>query len=158
MVDMEGDSLMWKLSMHLTTAIPALRAARRLVASACRNEGGTEIESGLVEMSVGEALANARFHAYANGIGPVMVDLEYDRPEMTVSVHNDGSPVTDRSPVPEALPELESRGWGLYVIGQAMDEVEIQRNPQTDRGTLVRMRKSFALVSPAEESLPRSPQ
>lgn len=137
---------MWKLSVHLATELPALRAVRRLVASACRNEGGTEIESGLVEMSVGEAMANARLHAYANGIGPIMVDIEYDRPEMTVSVHNDGSPVTDRSTVPDALPEQESRGWGLYVIGQAMDEVEIQRNPDTDRGTLIRMRKSFALV------------
>ncbi|HEV8339782.1 MAG TPA: ATP-binding protein [bacterium] len=137
---------MWKLSVHLTTALPELRAVRHLVAFACRNEGGTDIESGLIEISFGEALANARLHAHASGTGQIMVDIAYDRPAMTVSVYNDGSPLLDRSAIPDARPEEESRGWGLYVIGRAMDEVEIQRSPHSDRGTLIRMTKNFALV------------
>jgi anti-sigma regulatory factor (Ser/Thr protein kinase) len=132
---------MWNLRVHLQTELPALRAIRRLVASACRNEGASELDAGLVEVSLGEALANARLHAYSNGIGPLIVDVEYDRPQMTLWVHNDGAPVVARSTIPDEWPGHESRGWGLYVIGRVMDEVEVSRAPHTDQGTSIRMMK-----------------
>jgi anti-sigma regulatory factor (Ser/Thr protein kinase) len=35
----------------------------------------------------------------------------------------------------------ESQGWGLYLLGQIMDEVEITRSTLDDRGTAIRMSK-----------------
>jgi len=134
-----------ELSMRFNTDPPVMRAVRRLAASACRDEGASEIEAGLVGMSLGEALANACLHAYNNGIGPVTVDVEYLRPRMILSVHNHGSPVPDTTTVPDAQPDQESRDWGLYVIGRVMDEVEIERSPHSDHGTLIRMTKYLTL-------------
>jgi anti-sigma regulatory factor (Ser/Thr protein kinase) len=136
----------WELNVRFTTDPPAMRAVRRLVASACRDEGASEIEAGLVGMSLGEALSNARLHAYHNGIGPVMVDVEYRQPRMIVSVHDHGSPVLDTTTVPDTLPDQESRDWGLYVIGRVMDEVEIERSPHSDHGTLIRMTKHLSIA------------
>jgi anti-sigma regulatory factor (Ser/Thr protein kinase) len=59
----------------------------------------------------------------------------------SVTIQNDGKPVTSGAGVPDALGTAESLNWGLHTIGRMMDEVEITRSKLGDHGTSIRMSK-----------------
>ena len=90
---------------------------------------------------MGEALANARFHAYQSGVGPIEATVTLDGEMFSVLIQNEGKPVTRGPRVPDTLEPPESQSWGLYLLGQIMDEVEITRSTLDDRGTAIRMSK-----------------
>ena len=129
----------WEIAFHLDTQPEAMRAVRRLVYAAVLAEGGSDGDGRDIELSVGEALANARRHAYEGGVGPIDVEMGFDGTLLTVTVHNGGKPVSPVE-VPRRLPEKGTGGRGLYIIGRLMDQVEISRR-EGGEGTSVRMAK-----------------
>jgi anti-sigma regulatory factor (Ser/Thr protein kinase) len=57
----------WTLSLNLQTDPNALRAVRRMIYAVVKQEGLSEREAPEFELAIGEALSNARIHAYSNG-------------------------------------------------------------------------------------------
>lgn len=131
----------WQMSLSLQTDLEALRVARKMVASVVRTLAAPEDTAAQVEVAVGEALANARVHAYQDGVGPLEILLTYDGIDLTISVHDSGRVVT---PLPERVPVAVNAGAlrrrGLYLIGQLMDRTEISR-VGPEGGTRLRMTK-----------------
>ena len=131
----------WKLGMHFETDLQTLRVVRKLVASMARMEGMDDVGTHLIEVAMGEALSNARLHAYQNAVGPIEVATESDGTTFTVTVRNHGRAVSGRMGIPETAAKQDSRGWGLYIMGRLMDEVEVMSIPHGELGTAVRMAK-----------------
>jgi len=131
----------WGFTVKLETDLHVIRAVRKVIAAAARIGGARDTDARLIELSVGEALANARFHAYQGGVGPIEATVMLDGEMFSVTIQNEGKPVTRGSQVPDTLEPPESQSWGLYLLGQIMDEVEITRSTFDDRGTAIRMSK-----------------
>jgi len=131
----------WGFTIQLETDPNVIRAVRKVIAATARIGGARDADARLIELSVGEALANARFHAYQSGVGPIEVTVTLDGELFSVLIQNKGKPVTRGPRVPDTLEPLESQRWGLYLLGQIMDEVEITRSTLDDRGTAIRMSK-----------------
>lgn len=131
----------WGFTIQLETDPHVIRAVRKVIAATARIGGARDADARLIELSVGEALANARFHAYQSGVGPIEAAVALDGEMFSVTIQNEGKPVTRDSQVPNTLEPPESQGWGLYLLGQIMDEVEITRSQLDDRGTGIRMSK-----------------
>jgi anti-sigma regulatory factor (Ser/Thr protein kinase) len=129
----------WCLTLTLTTEAGSMRLARKLVKDAVLLAGGSAADACDVEVAVGEVFANAHRHAYARGVGPLSVELSYAPPDLHVLIHDDGAPIVDRPTIPTTLPA--GSGWGLYLIGQLMDEAIVIHPHKGDRGTAVRMVK-----------------
>jgi anti-sigma regulatory factor (Ser/Thr protein kinase) len=104
-----------------------------------RMEGASEHAAREIEIALGEALANARLHAYGGQIGPIGLDVIYDDGQLTLTVHDHGKPVTSAPTIPASLPARSAGGRGLFIIGQLMDQVEIMHPDRRGRGTAVRM-------------------
>jgi anti-sigma regulatory factor (Ser/Thr protein kinase) len=131
----------WMFTVKLETDPLVIRVVRKVIAATARIGGAAEVEARLIEFSVGEALANARLHAYQNGIGPIEAAVTQDHEMFSVMIQNEGKQVTrDRGAV-DTRDVQEAQGWGLYLIGQVMDEVEITRSELGDHGTAIRMTK-----------------
>jgi anti-sigma regulatory factor (Ser/Thr protein kinase) len=135
---------LWAFTIQLETDPHVIRAVRKVIAATARIAGALDADVRLIELSVGEALANARFHAYQNGVGPIEVTVTLDGGMFSVLIQNDGKPVTSGTRVPDALEATESLNWGLHLIGRMMDEVEITRSTLGDHGTAIRMSKRLA--------------
>jgi anti-sigma regulatory factor (Ser/Thr protein kinase) len=142
---MTSDHGSWAFTIQLETEPHAIRAVRKVIAATARIGGALEADARFIELSAGEALANARFHAYQNGIGPIEAVVTLDGEMFSILIQNDGKPVTSESRVPDALGTTESLDWGLYMIGRMMDEVEITRSKFGDHGTAIRMSKHLAV-------------
>jgi anti-sigma regulatory factor (Ser/Thr protein kinase) len=131
----------WGFTVQLKTDPQVIRAVRKVIAATARIGGAGDADARLIELSVGEALANARFHAYQSGVGPIEATVRLDGEMFSVTIQNEGKPVTRSAQVPDMLEPPESQTWGLYLLGQIMDEVEITRSKLDDRGTAIRMGK-----------------
>lgn len=133
----------WRIALRLTTEARAIRTARKLAAAAARQEGASDEDALAIEVAIGEALANARQHAYAGGKGPVAVDLVFSgrRGDLTITIHDSGKPVTARPTVPAELPPTGEGGRGLFVISRLMDGTEIKHPARGGRGTAIRFVK-----------------
>lgn len=136
MQPLEVKGLAWSFTVRLETEPEALRAIRRLVAAVVRQAGGSDDAAQEVEVALGEALTNARNHAYGGGVGPLEIDITRDEQHLTLLIHDHGKPVANPLTVPEVLPKQEG-GRGLFLMRQMMDEVEIV----SSAGTSVRMTK-----------------
>ena len=128
----------WTFTVQLKTDPLAIRVVRKVIAATARIGGAPDVDARLIELSVGEALANARLHAYQNGVGPIEVAVTLDREMFSVMIQNEGEVVTRGHPAPDTV---DGQAWGLYLIGQMMDEVEIMRSEIGDHGTAIRMSK-----------------
>jgi anti-sigma regulatory factor (Ser/Thr protein kinase) len=131
----------WAFTIQLQTDPHVIRAVRKVIAATARIGGARDADARLIELSVGEALANARLHAYQSGVGPIEATVTMDGEMFSVEIQNAGKPVTGGPRVPDTLDPPESQRWGLYLLGRIMDEVEITRSKLDDRGTAIRMAK-----------------
>lgn len=133
------------LSLHFDTDYEAVRLARRTITALARIVGATEDEAFDIAVAVGEALANARRHAYGDGIGPVQVDVAVDHEGFHLTIHDHGRPVTP--PVfPTGPPPPGRGGLGLYLIRQLMDRAEFSGR------TSLHLTKRLGRAWPAAES------
>jgi len=135
----------WGFTVQLKTDPQVIRAVRKIIAAAARVGGAQDADARLIELSVGEALANARFHAYQGGVGPIEAAVTLEGEMFSVTIQNEGKPVTSCARVPDTFEPPESQHWGLYLLGRIMDEVEITRSTLDDRGTAIRMAKRLTL-------------
>ena len=115
--------MVWTLSVNLETDTDTLRAARHMVYATVKHEGLSEEKARELELATGEALVNARAHAYTNGTGPVTLDLTSQTEAFVVAIHNAGAPVSPPE-VPVSLPAYPA-GRGLYLIAALVDDVKI---------------------------------
>ncbi len=115
----------WTLSLKLQTDPNALRAVRRIVYAVAKQEGLSDREARELEVASGEALSNARTHAYSDGVGPLTVDVTSDTAAFAVAIHDTGVPASLPT-VPNSLPN--PGGTGLFLVASLVDEVKIQRN------------------------------
>jgi anti-sigma regulatory factor (Ser/Thr protein kinase) len=130
-------------TIHVETRPHNLRLARKLVASAAQLAGADSRTASEIELAVGEALNNAHIHAYQRGVGPVQIDVLVDGPQFTMVIHDHGAPVAPPVIPKETPGEGSGGGRGLYLIGQLMDDATVERTPQENRGTAVRMMKKL---------------
>lgn len=131
----------WGFTVQLETDPHVIRTVRKVIAAAARIGGARDADARLIELSVGEALANARSHAYQGGVGSIEAVVTLEDETFSVTIQNEGKPVTRSAQVPDTLDPPESQSWGLYLLGRIMDEVEITRSTLDDRGTAIRMSK-----------------
>jgi serine/threonine-protein kinase RsbW len=116
----------WTLSLKLQADPNALRAARKIVYGIVKQEGLPEREARELELAIGEALSNARTHAYSDGVGPLTVDITSDTEAFAVAIHDTGAPISVPA-VPTSLPSHPSEA-GLFLVASLVDEVKIKRD------------------------------
>jgi anti-sigma regulatory factor (Ser/Thr protein kinase) len=132
----------WTLSLNMQTAPDALRAVRRMIYAVVKQEGLSETNAREFELAIGEALSNARTHAYSNGTGPLTVDITSGTAAVAVVIHDTGAPITLPT-VPTSLPS-DPRAVGLFLVASLVDEVKIQRNGN-GKGVSITMTKMLPL-------------
>jgi anti-sigma regulatory factor (Ser/Thr protein kinase) len=128
----------WTLSLHLETEPEALRVARRMLYATVKQEGLSDDKARELELATGETLMNARAHAYANGVGPITVDLTYQADAFVVAIHDTGKAVSPPT-IPTTLPSYPA-GRGLYLIAALVDDIKIETN-RKGQGVSVTMTK-----------------
>ena len=127
----------WMLTIVLSADPAAVRLVRKLLAAAARIEGAADLEAHLIEVAVGEALA--RGPVGGNG-GASAVTAELRGSRFIVSITED--PDTPRhANVPADPGDDDALGWGLYVIAQVMDEVEVRQPVKRSRTRELRLVK-----------------
>jgi anti-sigma regulatory factor (Ser/Thr protein kinase) len=129
----------WTLSINLATDPDTLRVGRRMIYATVKQEGLSDEKARELELATGEALVNARAHAYANGVGLVTIDLTSHTEAFVVAIHNGGKPVSLPT-VPTTLPSYPA-GTGLYLIAALVDDVTIRTNGKR-HGLSITMTKS----------------
>jgi anti-sigma regulatory factor (Ser/Thr protein kinase) len=122
------DHVGWKLAIELSADPAAVRLVRKLIAAAARIEGAADLEAHLIEVAVGEALARGSV-GNKRGASAVTVAVEHRGGRFIVPITEDAeTPRHDN--VAADSGDDDALGWGLYVIAQVMDEVEV-RQPVT---------------------------
>jgi anti-sigma regulatory factor (Ser/Thr protein kinase) len=132
----------WAFDLSFQTVPSTLRTARKLASCCARSAGASEELAQDVELAVSEALANAQRHGYLGGIGPVDVKVGFDGKGLFFIIQDHGRSMPAPIPVPVRAPANRADGFGLYVIGQLMDSVEVIPSQRGD-GTAVRMMKTL---------------
>ena len=101
-----------------------VRMVRNLAAAASRIEGATDLEAFLIAVAIGEVLAQER--SWDNGeAGSVTMRMELARGRFIASVTGHDS--ARQRDIPTNADADHGLAWGLYVIAQVMDEVEIRQ-------------------------------
>lgn len=138
------------LELHTDSHPEALGEARRRVFEAMTRTGLFVDAARNMEIAVGEALSNIYRHAYADGIGPVCVEVSTGAGAVIVLVRDEGT-ATEPPLIPRRLPSRSNvDGRGLYLISRLADDVTVSLN-QTGHGVTVRM--TAYLEVPVKEML-----
>jgi anti-sigma regulatory factor (Ser/Thr protein kinase) len=126
------------LTLEFSAAPAAVRLVRKLVAAAARIEGASELEAHLIEVAIGEVLAHG--WSWDNGeAASVTMRMELMRSRFIVSVtEHDTARQRD---MPTNVHADYGLGWGLYVIAQVMDEVEIRQSTRKGQASELRLVK-----------------
>ena len=137
--------------MRLTldfVADPAnVRTVRKLLAAAARIEGATDFETFIIEVAVGEVLVRERLLA-KDQCGALSLSAELSRRRCVVSVRE---PDTGRQGGTPGNDQAEERlRWGLYIIAQLMDEVEIRPAVGKGQTSILRLVKQLGKDRPAK--------
>jgi anti-sigma regulatory factor (Ser/Thr protein kinase) len=112
-----------RLSVDFVADPANVRTVRKLLAAAARIEGATDLEAFFIEVAVGEVLVRGRV-LDKGGIGTVSLRAELSRRRCVVSV---SEPDRGQQGGAETNEHADERlRWGLHVIAQLMDEVEIR--------------------------------
>ncbi len=116
----------WTLTLNLQTDPNAVRAARRMIYGIVTQEGLPDKRARELELATAEVLTNARTHAYADGVGPVTLDITSTPEAFSIAIHNAGAPISLPA-IPASLPS-HPPGIGLFLISSLVDEVDIKTN------------------------------
>ena len=121
-----------RIELTLRAEPESLAPMRRALGPWLRAAGATETEVYESLVACGEACANAIAHAYPPGEASYVIEAEYVDGGVQMTVRDFGS---------WRAPRSGSRGRGISLIEQLVDEVEIDRGRA---GTVVRMRRGIA--------------
>jgi anti-sigma regulatory factor (Ser/Thr protein kinase) len=120
-----------RMEVTLRAEPESLAQMRRSLGRWLRAAGANEAETYEALVAAGEACANAIAHAYPPGEASYVVEAVRRDGGVELRVRDFGS---------WRPPRTGSRGRGIGLIEELMDEVEIDRGPA---GTVVRMRRRF---------------
>ena len=118
------------LEIHIPSRLGAEKLAMEEASRVAREMGFSEDRIEDLKTDVAEACVNAMEHGnQLRESTAVGVTLSMDESTLTVSVHDDGTG-TDKFPTPDMdakiLREEPSRGWGVFLIHNLMDEVSFE--------------------------------
>jgi anti-sigma regulatory factor (Ser/Thr protein kinase) len=130
---------MTHVRLHFETEPVSLRMVRKQTAAAALAVGAPAYDAQKIELAVGEALANAYFHAYDGARGPVDLEIAYDGTRFAITVHDQGKGLPFEPEFPAPPDPAEGGGYGLIVIKGLMDEAQFMHPGPTGRGTIVQM-------------------
>ena len=121
----EAKGTNWLLTIQLSAEPAAVRLVRKLLANAARIEGASELEAHQIEVAVGEALAQGVSFRGHDGADSVTVSAKLRAGRFIGSFA--WNHVAARSiSVRDGRGDEGVLGWGLLVIAQVVDEVEIR--------------------------------
>jgi anti-sigma regulatory factor (Ser/Thr protein kinase) len=129
---------MTHVRLHFETEPVSLRMVRKQAAAAMA-VGAPACDAQKIELAVGEALANAYFHAYDGTRGPMDLEIVYDGARFAITVHDHGKGLPFAPEFPAPPDPAEGGGYGLTVIKGLMDEAQFVPPGPTGRGTVVQM-------------------
>jgi anti-sigma regulatory factor (Ser/Thr protein kinase) len=126
---------MVQFQREFTSDLRQLKQMREFVRDACLRAYGTNTDDEFVQMlqlAVDEAAANIILHAYEGANDrPIELVLQADGDQVCVNLYHCGKEFDPLAvPVPTFNGSRES-GFGLYLIGRTVDEVNYERD---DRG------------------------
>src|SRR5262249_34574135 len=109
---------------------------------AARIEGVPDLEAHLIEVVIGEVLAHGRSERENSGPGPVSMTVEFREGRLIVSVA-ERRHAPRQIDMPADSEDGYALGWGLYVIAQVMDEIEIRQPVKKGHTAGLRLVKRF---------------
>ena len=113
------------VTVDFVTNPATVRMVRKLAAAASRIEGATGFEAFLIEVAIGEVLTQGWSWENTEA-GSVTMRMELTRGRFIVSVT--GHETARQRDMPTNMHADSGLGWGLYIIAQLMDEVEIRHS------------------------------
>ena len=116
-----------------------MHVARKQTRAAATALGATTTDAGRIELAVGEALSNARDHGYDGTPGPVNLEIAYADNRFAVTINDVGTGLPFEPHFPDPPNPQMSKGYGLQVIKELMDEAELEHSEPKGRGTTIRM-------------------
>jgi anti-sigma regulatory factor (Ser/Thr protein kinase) len=108
---------------------------RALVGDACCRAWGASAEAkdaiDLFVLALDEAATNVIVHAYGRRADqPIELRVDVDGESARLSLHHDGKEFDPRTAPPPVFDGSRHGGFGVYLIGQAVDSVEYGRDEQ----------------------------
>ena len=126
------------VTVDFITGPATVRMVRKIAAAASRIEGATDLEAFLIEVAIGEVLAHGWSWDHGEA-GSVTMRMELTRSRFIVSVtEHDTARQRD---MPTNVHADYGLGWGLYIIAQVMDEVEIRQSARKGQASELRLVK-----------------
>ncbi len=118
---------MERVSKTFTSDLPQLTAMRAFVRETCGRAWGPDGDKALalLELALDEAAANVILHAYQGQGGlPVELTVEVGPERACVGLFHEGAGFDPQSAPPPVFDASHETGYGMYLIRQAVDEVE----------------------------------
>jgi anti-sigma regulatory factor (Ser/Thr protein kinase) len=119
---------MEQVTQEFPSELGQLAAVRKLVRDVCRRawgEGNDEERIAQLELAVDEAAANVVLHAYDGKAGlPLEVVASADDEQACIVLFHRGEPFDPQAVAPPSFDGSRESGFGLYLIRQAVDELD----------------------------------
>jgi anti-anti-sigma factor len=131
-----------------TSDLGQLAEMRRFVRDSCQHAWGPDVDEevlGQIELALQEAASNIILHAYEQEKGrTIELIVDADPDQVCLALYHEGRDF-DPGAVPKpTIDASRTGGFGLYLIGQCMDEVRIVHDDSGRRGIrLVKKRTSL---------------
>lgn len=140
------------LELTVPSEASQMEKVRGFVAQACARCPGHDEEGTMkLELAVHEAATNIIKHAYrGKGDCPIHVVARVFTDRVEIRLHHKGEALDVARGVPRELDYSRDNGFGLYIIGQAANEVNYSADE--DGNSCVRLTKVFAQPAAAKES------
>ena len=143
-----------RLTLDFIADPASVRTVRKLVAAAAQIEGATDFETFSIEVAVGEVLVRRRLLDKGR-IGAVSLRADLSQIQCVVSV---SEPDREQQGSSQANDHGDERlGWGLHVIAQLMDEVEIRPSAGKGQTSELRLVKHLGKGRSCGRPLPGAP-
>jgi anti-sigma regulatory factor (Ser/Thr protein kinase) len=140
---------MEQVTQEFPSDVRQLAAVRALVRDVCRRVWGAtaaDEEIAQLELAVDEAAANVMLHAYAGKSDlPLEVVVAAEPEQVCVLLFHQGEPFDPQRVAPPSFDGTRESGFGLYLIRQAVDQLEFFQDERGRHGMrLVKKRQPSA--------------
>lgn len=126
---------------HFKADLGQLARIREYVSEAAEKLGVKNAVLDDLRLAVDEAVTNIIIHGY-DGPGEISIELLIDGSDLVVRLRDDAPPFDPLTRVAEESEPLEQHtkpgGFGLFLIGQAMDELAYRRVGGSNELTMIR--------------------
>ena len=119
-------------NLEIKSDLNELARVREFVRNGCTRVPAEMLERSridLIELAVNEAVVNIIKHAYGNAPGkPVRIEAQLSPAQLVFRLYDWGSSFDPASVPPPAFDGSQDHGFGVYIINQAVDEVNYTRD------------------------------